>query len=241
VPDAIFAHPRLAQVYDAFDDDRSDLDAYLAITDELGAEQVVDVGCGTGSLAVLLARTGRTVTGLDPAEASLAIARQKLGAESVTWINGEAGALPRAQADLALMTGNVAQVFLTDEEWSTTLHGVRDALRPGGSLVFETRRPGARAWEGWATDTDPEVREVPGVGTVERRLRVTEVALTYVSFRFTYSFASDGLVVTSDSTLRFRSLEEIERSLQATGFIMLEVRDAPDRPGLEYVVLARRG
>jgi len=48
VPDAIFAHPRLAPVYDAFDGDRDDLAAYLDIAGELGADRVLDVGCGTG-------------------------------------------------------------------------------------------------------------------------------------------------------------------------------------------------
>jgi SAM-dependent methyltransferase len=51
VPDAIFTHPRLAPLYDAFDGDRDDLAAYLGIADELSAERVLDAGCGTGSLA----------------------------------------------------------------------------------------------------------------------------------------------------------------------------------------------
>ena len=58
VPDAIFAHHRLAQVYDAFDGPRDDLPAYLAIAGELGADRVLDVGCGTGCLALLLAAAG---------------------------------------------------------------------------------------------------------------------------------------------------------------------------------------
>ena len=69
VPDAIFAHPRLAPIYDVFDGDRDDLTAYLSIADELSAERVLDVGCGTGCLAILLAESGRTVAGVDPAEA----------------------------------------------------------------------------------------------------------------------------------------------------------------------------
>jgi hypothetical protein len=40
--------------------------------------------------------------------------------------------------------------------------------------------------------------------------------------------------------LRFRTLGEIERSLQTAGFTVDEVRDAPDRPGREFVVLASR-
>ena len=54
-PDALFADPRLAVLYDALDGDRSELDAYEALVDEAGARSVVDVGCGTGSLAVRLA------------------------------------------------------------------------------------------------------------------------------------------------------------------------------------------
>jgi SAM-dependent methyltransferase len=58
VPDAIFAHPRLVRVYDAFDGVRDDLAAYLDIVEELGADRVLDVGCGTACLALLLAEHG---------------------------------------------------------------------------------------------------------------------------------------------------------------------------------------
>ncbi|MEU7915433.1 class I SAM-dependent methyltransferase [Microbispora bryophytorum] len=142
MPDPIFAHPRLAAVYDAFDGDRADLDAYLAIADELGADRVLDVGCGTGCLAILLADSGRTVMGVDPAEASLGIAGSKDRTGRITWIHGDATGVPAFGADLAVMTGNVAQVFLTDDDWTRTLRGIHGALHPQGHLVFETRRPG---------------------------------------------------------------------------------------------------
>jgi SAM-dependent methyltransferase len=66
VPDAIFADPRLVGIYDAFDGQRDDLAAYLSIVEEMGAGSVLDVGCGTGCLAVLLAERSLTVVGLDP-------------------------------------------------------------------------------------------------------------------------------------------------------------------------------
>jgi ubiquinone/menaquinone biosynthesis C-methylase UbiE len=240
VPDAIFAHPRLAAIYDAFDGERHDLGPYVRIIDELGAHHVIDVGCGTGTLAVVLARGGRTVTAVDPARASLEIAKTKPWAASVTWIQGDATQLPPLQADAAVMTGNVAQVFLTDQAWSDTLGSVRKALREGGFLAFESRRPERRAWEEWATSKEVERLDVPGVGRVERRREITRIALPYVSFRETYTFDSDAQVLTSESTLRFRSREEIERSLAESGFSSVEVREAPDRVGREFVFVTQR-
>ncbi|MFC7484287.1 class I SAM-dependent methyltransferase [Luedemannella flava] len=79
MPDAIFAHPLLARVYDAFDGSRDDLAAYLAIARELGANSVLDIGCGTGSLAILLAGHGYAVVGVDPAEESLKVAGARTG------------------------------------------------------------------------------------------------------------------------------------------------------------------
>jgi SAM-dependent methyltransferase len=245
VPDAIFAHPRLAPVYDAFEADRADLTAYLDIADELGAGHVLDVGCGTGCLTIMLADRGHTVMGVDPAEASLEVARSKDRSGRITWVHGDATTLPApvtdlAGADLAVMTGNVAQVFLTDGDWTRTLQGIHAALRPGGHLVFETRRPERRAWEEWAADEAPVTVDVPGIGSVERRFEVTDVTLPFVSFRNTYRFPADGAVLTSDSTLRFRSRAEVETSLVAHGYRVRDVREAPDRPGREFVFVAER-
>jgi hypothetical protein len=47
------------------------------------------------------------------------------------------------------MSGHVAQFILNDAEWLETLAGVKEALRPGGYLAFESRDPRAREWERW--------------------------------------------------------------------------------------------
>lgn len=75
MPDAIFDDPRLAAVYDPLDPDRSDLDGYLAIAAEVAARSVIDVGCGTGTLAIMLAAQGMQVVAVDPARACLDVAR----------------------------------------------------------------------------------------------------------------------------------------------------------------------
>jgi ubiquinone/menaquinone biosynthesis C-methylase UbiE len=238
--DALFSEPRLAELYDPLEPDRRDLDAYTAMAGEFGAVTVLDVGCGTGNLACLLARAGLEVIAVDPAAASLAVARRKPGAERVRWLHGDATALPPLQADLATMTGNVAQVFVTDQEWAATLRAVRDRLRPGGRFVFESRDPAKKAWLEWNRDQTHRRAVVPGAGPVETWTDLTQVQGSLVSFRTTFVFESDGAVLTSDSTLRFRGRGELASSLAAAGLTVDEVRDAADRPGREFVFIARR-
>jgi SAM-dependent methyltransferase len=236
VPDAIFAEPRLAEIYDHVDSDRSDLDAYLAMVDEFGARSVLDLGCGTGTFACLLAERGRVVTGVDPAAASIDVARRKPHADRVSWLVGDAGSIPPLRADLVTMTGNVAQVFLGDEEWTETLRALHSSLRLGGRLVFETRNPAMQAWLGWTTEHSSVRVDIPRIGPVRTWEDLTDVQLPFVSFRSTVVFEADGATLTSDSTLRFRQREEITDSLEATGFVVDDVRDAPDRPGREVRV-----
>ncbi|MEM8619371.1 MAG: class I SAM-dependent methyltransferase [Actinomycetota bacterium] len=237
MPDALFSDPRLAAIYDDLDGERDDLDLYTDLVAEFGARSVVDVGCGTGSLACRLAALDVAVVAVDPAAASLDVARGKPRANSVEWIHGDAGSLVGRQVDLAVITGNVAQVFLSDEQWSATLGALGAVVRPDGWLVFETRDPEARAWDGWTPElTHGVVATV--AGPVERWVEVTAVELPLVSFRWTYRFG-DGTEAVSDSTLRFRSHDELSTSLAAAGWSIDEVRDAPDRPGLEFVVIAR--
>jgi SAM-dependent methyltransferase len=235
--DAIFEHPRLAGVYDALDPDRSDLAVYTAIVDELGARSVLDVGCGTGTFALLLADKGLDVTGVDPAKASLDVARAKPGSGGVRWILGDATTLPAMEVDLATMTGNVSQAIVGESDWDGTLSGIYDALRPDGHLVFETRDPAFEGWREWQ-DTSHTYAEIEGVGVVEHWGELTDVSLPLVTFRWTFVFP-DGDVVTSDSTLRFRTLNEVQSALITHGYVVDDVRDAPDRPGREFVFFAR--
>jgi SAM-dependent methyltransferase len=240
VADALFEDPRLVQVYDPLEADRTDLDVYAGLADELGAHSVLDVGCGTGTFACLLARRGVTVTAVDPARASLEVARAKPGAEAVRWLHGDATSLPTMGVDAAFMTGNVAQVFLSDDDWHATLRGIHAALQPGGWLVFETRDPTQRAWEGWTPEQTRATVDVPEVGVVESWHDVTDVAGEVVTFRSFVAFRREGFVVESQSTLRFRPRSDVESSLLRAGYRVAEVRDAPDRPGRELVFLAQR-
>jgi hypothetical protein len=90
--------------------------------------------------------------------------------------------LPRLKVDLTLMTGNVARVFRTNEDFFATPGGIVDALRPGGHLVFESRRPVYRAW----TESN-ETRLIPrftSPGWAPCRFVVTWTRLSFLLCRF---------------------------------------------------------
>lgn len=78
---------------------------------------------------------------------------------------------------------------------------------------------------------------IPGTGPVQAWTDLTSVEQDLVSFQMTFVFEHDGAVLTSDSTLRFRSRAELTGSLTAAGLIVDEVRGAPDRPTRALVTL----
>ncbi|WP_432536501.1 class I SAM-dependent methyltransferase [Kineococcus arenarius] len=220
--DEEFRDPRLARLYDALDSDRSDLDAYLALAEELHARRVLDVGCGTGTFGLLLAQRGYEVIGVDPAVASVQV----------------------HDRDLVTMTANTAQLIVDPAAWAATLSACREALVPGGHLVLETRRPSARAWEGWTAQRTRRTRHVQGVGVVSSHVQTLRVQGALVTFRWSYVLPDEGegvVTLASTSTLRFRDQAEVEDDVRRAGLVVVDVRDAPDRPGQELVVIARNG
>ncbi len=140
-------NPLLAGLYGTMCPNAADTAFHLWLAAELEPHNIVDLACGTGLLTAELARTGVPVVGVDPAAAMLDVARRRPRGDTVRWVEGVATVLPEDSADLVVMTGHVAQVFVSDERWEESLDAIATAVRPGGHLAFETRNPGARGFE----------------------------------------------------------------------------------------------
>lgn len=227
---AEFTDPRLVAIYDTVNPYAPDAQPgfYAQLAAEVGAASIIDLGCGTGLITCELARLGYRLTGVDPAPAMLDIARHRPYGEHVHWIDGDAGRLGPLDADLAIMSGHVAQFFLTDESWLEALTALHGALRPGGRLAFESRNPGAREWEGWTRDARVRADD-PTAGRVDTWSEVHDVSDGIVSYLIHYAFAATGEELVSRARLRFRTLAELTRSLADAGFAVERVYGDWDR------------
>jgi len=103
---------------------------------------VVDVGSGTGTLAIALAARGAEVIGVDGDPEVLALAHAKPGADAVEWRNGLATGLPVPSESVDRVVMSLLLHHLDAAEKRTALDQAIRVLRPGGRLhVADWGRP----------------------------------------------------------------------------------------------------
>jgi SAM-dependent methyltransferase len=99
-------------------------------------ERVVDLGCGTGNVALLAAGRGARVIGVDPAPRLLDVARERAAAEGLaaTFVHGEAAGLPLDSASADLVLSVFAVIFAPDAVAAAA--EMARVTAPGGRVVL---------------------------------------------------------------------------------------------------------
>lgn len=252
-----FYDPRLVAIYNTICPLDGYEKLYFKVAKELSAETIIDIGCGTGLLTIELGKQGYSMIGAEPSRLVLEVARKSPSGEKVKWIEGDALSLGEFNADLAIMTGHVAQFHLEDEAWEKALRSIYKALKPGGHLAFESRNPDVQPWasnkehkkpDGSTDWYAPNFRKKyidPEAGEIEVWINVIEAKDNKVTTDMHYLFTKTGEELISTNTLRFRSREEIEKSLKDAGFSVDKVYgnwdgSLADSESPEFIFVATR-
>lgn len=103
--------------------------------------RVLDVGCGTGVVAITAARAGAHVTALDLTPELLEVARANAATSRVTveWHEGDAEALPFPDQHFDVVVSQFGHIFAPRPD--IALREMLRVLRPGGTIAFSTWPP----------------------------------------------------------------------------------------------------
>ena len=130
-----------AEAYDAEDDSDTGVAFYTGLARETGGP-VLEIACGTGRVAIPIARAGFAVTGVDIVPGMLDVARRKSAGLPARWVEGDARAFDLDERfSLVFVTGNAFQAFLTREDQEALLGRVQAHMDDDGLFAFETRNP----------------------------------------------------------------------------------------------------
>lgn len=200
----------VAEVYDEWYSgvDATEAVGYIGSLLEGDHRTLLEVGVGTGRLAIPLAEAGLTVTGLDPSPAMLSVLRAK--APTITVIEG--GFLEaeiNETYDVVLCAFNTLYSALHPEEQLKWFERAQALLKPGGSFIIET----------WVPDLPiPEGLQLSHVGETELVLKTTAHDSVRQHLVVTYIRSGAGGVSTVRVPQRYVHVNELAVMARLSGF-----------------------
>ena len=207
-----------------------DVDFYVRLARE-AEPPVLELGCGTGRVAIPIARAGVEIVGLDSSPAMLTKARERsTGLANVRWVEGDMRAFDLPERfGLVIIPYRAFQHMITVDDQESCLGCIRRHLRDDGRLVFNLFNPDLVVmgrsmsdfrgdWRIWHDSADQRT----GRRTIAwecRRYRVASQELT--TLWKVEEIDTDGRPVSQrylDLHLRWFYRFEVEHLLALTGF-----------------------
>ncbi len=185
---------------------------------------ILELGVGTGRLALSMADRGLLVTGLDVSPAMLEKLRAKPGAERIALVEGDM-ANPKSTVeqpadgfDAVVIGFNTFFHLTTPSEQASCLCGVTELLRPGGILILEAFVP------------DTDAHDPSGQGTLTvRTIDLNRVLLDVVKIDTeTQTLIGQRIEMTSGSTrlfpymLRYTTPDQLDALATEAGLVLVE-------------------
>ena len=194
----------------------------------------LDLGCGTGVLCEALHARGIQTLGVDLSAEMIGIARQRNPALRYEVMDIVSMALPR-RFDLVTCTGDALNHIQTLDDVARVFANVREALNPGGYLVFDLLNPAEIA------PNEPFEAEYGEQGRVRF---LTELSVDgRVTLRIDM-YEAGVLKFSEVIRERVHDVDAVCASLRAQGFTVLQCADRllldSDNHGTTWFIVARR-
>lgn len=170
-----------------YDDWYSELDpkAIEVLADLSGAGKVLELGIGTGRIALPLSAKGVEVHGIDAAPSMIARLREKPGGDRITVTQGNFAEVPvEGKFALVYIVFNTFFMLLSQEDQVQCFKNVAQHLAPGGCFVLEAFVPDLSRFTGgqvnWATKVtaDEVLLDVGNHDAAAQRVRGQKIVIT---------------------------------------------------------------
>ena len=214
---------------------------------------VLELGCGTGRIAIPIARAGVRLVGIDRSAEMLSRGRQRLRraklAHRAALVRGDIRFLPfrsRPGFDLVMAPYGILQSLTRERDLKATLQSVARVLRRGGLFGIDLV-PDLPRWSEYTGRTSLAGRTAGGAKLTlvesvrqDRRRRLTIFDQEYIERR-----GRDRRVHRFSLTFRTLSVPQMTRRLEAAGFrinaVLGDYRGGPWDPRADvWVILAER-
>ena len=203
---------------------------------DINVNSILDVGCGTGGHLIPLAQHGYKLTGIDPSDSMLDVARIKSidneVHDSIDLINGNAAEFSCSKEhDFAIMMFAVIGYHSSNAEVIACLRNIKKNLRTGASLVFDF-------WYGPAVLHDEPSDRVKVIDLKDEKIiRITNTLMDSFAHTADITFETiriaEKIVLSGEKEthkMRYFFPQEIAMFLEVTGF---ELQSLTAFPSLE--------
>jgi SAM-dependent methyltransferase len=217
--DLFDGYAKVARLYDIFDT-KENIDLFLCYAEEGG--DILDVGAGTGRIAIPMVERGAAIWCVEPSPAMLDVFRRKLAfidpevAARITLIHGDASGFKAGRIfPAAIMSGSFDHL-LSDEERLRGLSNIARHLEPGGKLVFDVGL-------GYMNDSPlkPAGEKTVGETTFRRLVGRKVMPDRKLEYLLVFEIVEDGKVLERIEQKSFAGIVDragVHRALAASGF-----------------------
>jgi SAM-dependent methyltransferase len=219
----------------------ADLELWEELAERTGG-RVLDVGAGTGRVALHLARAGYAVTALDRDPAMLAVLRERAHAEGleIPTVEADAVRFNAGEAAFGLVAVPMQTIQLLPRR-SGFFASARRAVAPGG-LVALAITDGLEHFENGAELPLPDVAELNGWRYVSQPTAVRNVPGGVRIERLRHAIAPGGARTTEEDSvfLAAVTVAQLQREGAAAGLhphAVRHVEPTADHVGAEVVIL----